>query len=204
MDAAHIINLNGTDYEVEDKSARSSQTGLDSRVDSLGTVIEEQVEPLAEQVDALASEVATQGTRITALENASSGLRFEKIHSGITGKNGTSLKITGASAKTIGLIIRTVNNATGLAQDTLIFLRRSTAAFTTDSAYITNAGRTSGDTGNFVFMFRQCELKSGGTNFANWVFNVTYGGTQNFNSTSYTMNDNVMIVTDVWRVDQGD
>lgn len=201
MDGVEGINLNGTDYEVQDKTARGAQSALDERVDNIGTVIEEQVTPLSERADELEAEAEAQETRIQALEGAKGGLSLTKVLENANMGNGSNVTGLGANKNTIGFIIRIKTNPTGWTEDHFIMTTLPTQSQETLYTHLTGACFLSGTSGSTVYYDRETDITCGGTNYSNWKIAITYGQRQTWNSTTKTVDDDIAKITDIWRVD---
>ena len=168
MDGVEGINLNGTDYEVQDKTARGAQSALDERVDNIGTVIEEQVTPLSERADELETEVDAQETRIETLENLPSAMTPTLIYEDESAKGDVSIPLTGANANTRWAIVELEDVDKVGSQLQWFMLRQSTQtqAVKTTSAVIIEDYLNGVRTPNA--QYRTLKILSGGTSYSSW------------------------------------
>lgn len=175
MDGVEGINLNGTDYEVQDKTARGAQSALDERVDNIGTVIEEQVTPLSDRADELETEVEAQETRIQALENLPSAMTPTLIYENESAKGAVTIPLTGANANTRWAIVELEDVDKVGSQVQWFMLRQSTQAQATKStsAIIVEDYLNGEKTPNS--QYRTLKITSGGTAFANWKLEFSTG-----------------------------
>lgn len=200
MDGVEGINLNGTDYEVQDKTARGAQSALDERVDNIGTVIEEQVTPLSDRADELETEVEAQGTRIEALENLPSAMTPVLIYENEDAKGAVTIPITGASAETKWLIIEVSDEGTDENQTIWFALRPSTQSQAKKSTAINIISNTLD--GNRVpnGKFRTLSVTSGGTSYSNWKLELSTGYYRNFSTGAYGTGSQYCNPIRIWRM----
>lgn len=204
MDGVEGINLNGTDYEVQDKTARNAQSALDERVDNITTVIEEQVQPVVDTVEELQEQANQMAEQIEQIPEPQAGVTFTKVYEDEENKSTGTITIANVSAKTRGYLIEfRVSANQGYKIEWVSIATNQTPVTPLNTYFMECAGDTSG--GNTATYYRRRIYFNDLDQTGQRTITYEAGELRAYNASSWTQNrSDIMVPLRIWRIDDGE
>lgn len=177
------LNLNGTDYDVEDTTSRGAQLALDEKCNNIGTQIEQELEPVTTDVATLKEQSQEYATRITALENRPTPFAAKTLFESEEGQRTGNIAIPQTDRTLFALIIEVIASPADGKQALIYRVQNGASAGAEQSINITLPVPASYTAGAIRIAEKKITIVAGSTALSAWrleLKNTTYSSSQSY------------------------
>lgn len=177
------LNLNGTDYDVEDTTSRGAQLALDEKCDNIGTQIEQELEPVTADVATLKEQSQEYATRITALENKPSPFSAKTLFESEEGQGTGNIAIPQTDRTLFALVIEVIASPADGKQTLIYRVQNGASENAEQSINITLPVPASYTSGAIRVAEKKITIVAGSTALSAWrleLKDTTYSSSQSY------------------------
>lgn len=201
MAGVFASSIKGLVSGFEDAQVTAQLAVTKEKVAGFSDTIQEKIQPLTQGVAELKEDFAECAEDIAMLELLPAGYTATLIRTASVTAAG-SQTITGASAKTVALIVMIIESGTEEIKGKIVFLRKPEQTQATENVYNAIMTYNSNYGGAYNLGTRSLTLTSGGGNYSQYKLTWGAGYYRKWNQGSSTSGQYWARVSRVWRIDR--